>query len=30
MAVDVTDLYFTNASGSAANIVTAVIQNNTP
>ena len=30
MAVDVTDLYFTNTSGSAANISIGVIQNNTP
>jgi hypothetical protein len=30
MDVDVTDLYFTNASGSAANIKIIVIQNNTP
>jgi hypothetical protein len=30
MGVDVTDLYFTNASGSTANIKIVVIQNNTP
>lgn len=30
MAVDVTDLYFTNTSGSVANISIVVIQNNTP
>jgi hypothetical protein len=30
LAVDVTDLYFTNSSGSTANISIGVIQNNTP
>lgn len=30
MAVDVTDLYFTNSSGSTATISIGVIQNNTP
>lgn len=30
MAIDVTDLYFTNTSGSTANISIVVIQNNTP
>lgn len=30
MGVDVTDLYFTNSSGSTANIKIVAIQNNTP
>lgn len=30
LTVDVTDAYFTNASGSVANITIGVIQNNTP
>lgn len=30
LAVDVTDAYFTNASGSTANITIGVVQNNTP